>query len=35
MKLPPNASFGTGQPIVWMTLSSGFFVSQTSFTPSA
>ncbi len=35
MKLPPNASVGSGQPSVWITTSSGFFVSQTSLTPSA
>jgi len=35
MKLPPKASVGTGQPRVWTIVSSGRFVSQISFTPSA
>ena len=35
MKLPPNASSGSGQPRVWITEPSGFCVCQTSFTPSA
>src|SRR5438876_397395 len=34
-KLPPNASVGSGQPSVWITRSSGRFVSHSSFTPSA
>jgi hypothetical protein len=35
MKLPPNASTGSGQPMEWMTASSGFRVSQISLTPRA
>src|SRR6185312_6212130 len=35
MKLPPNASVGSGQPNVWITQSRGRFVSQSSFTPNA
>ena len=33
MKLPPNASSGSGHPRVWITALSGFGVCQTSFTP--
>ncbi len=37
MKLPPNslnfARLRSGQPIVWITRSSGFSTSQTSLTP--
>ena len=39
MKLPPNsfhfARLRSGQPIVWMTRSSGFSTSHTSLTPSS
>ena len=35
MKEPPNASLGSGHPMVWMIRSRGFFTSHSSFTPSA
>ncbi len=39
MKLPPTSLYlplqRSGQPIVWMTWSSGFCTSQISFTPSS
>ena len=39
MKLPPNSRYlrppRRGQPIVWITRSSGFGTSQSSLTPSA